>query len=477
MTRKSLFASLRMALTLAGLVLSVSLTARGDGYVIVGNGDDGSDLEAAIKIESGPIPMARDKAVTLLEKLNVVGIPGLGNLIPEVQRSPLFLAKEDVISSLKSDRSNFHSDVSGKVFARTLAQPYASTRFFPISTRLEESQLIALHIHEGLHRALPAEYRQDENVVSEITLAITSPQASHDNVKETTQKHIRENDIRYSSPTLGGYGSSLPSVSGLGRERLSRPSSVGYSLSQYWQGGPATFSYVDRLHVIHSDLYPFGGVDTPFGLGLQMSAIEGPASGLTMGPLGIAVRLRAWSIRDFEIGIFAQAAMNLLSANERQVTGFGRDVFTAGVSMRKTIDRFYVENFLSVTLPGRSDYSFPSVGRAGGSQPLTYVYGTAVNAKIRTGYRSSTLEVGAFVDLYVVDNFQINSANFNKETGRFKLASIGPEASMRFDEVTVSIFGRHILSTDREVNFDYLGNILQTGAAQGSVGASVAVSF
>ncbi len=476
MTLKNFFQALKMALSLFGLLATVSLTAYAEGYVIVGNGDDGSDLEGVTKIETGLVVTARDKAVTLLEKLNVVGIPGLGNLVPEVQHSPLFIAKENVVSSLVSDRSNFHSDVSGKVFARTLAQPYASTRFFPISLKLEEAQLVALHIHEGLHRALPADYRQDENVVSEITLALTSPQASHDSVKEITQRLVRENDIRYSSPSLGGYGSSLPSISGLGHERMSRPSSVGYSLSQFWQGGASTFSSVNRLHVIHSDLYPFGGVDTPFGMGLQMSALEGPASGLQMGPLGIAARLRAWSIRDFEIGIFAQASVNLLSAKEKATSPVGRDVFTAGISMRKTIERFYVENFLSVTAPGIVAYNFPSTFRGGGEY-LTYDYGTSVNAKIRTGYRSNTVEIGGFIDLFVVDHFIISGRNFNQDTGRFKLVSIGPEASIRFDEVTVSIFGRHILSTDRDVNFDYLGNILQTGAALGSVGASVAVSF
>src|SRR4051812_33551577 len=108
-----------------GMVSLVAAVSYGDGYVKIGNGDDGSDLEGVTPLTTGPIVAARDKAAALLEKLGTSGIAGLGSLLPEMQRSPLFLAKSDVVSSLKSDRSNFHSDVTGKVFARTLAQPYA----------------------------------------------------------------------------------------------------------------------------------------------------------------------------------------------------------------------------------------------------------------------------------------------------------------------------------------------------------------
>lgn len=95
----------------------------------VGNGDDGSDLEGFDEITSGPLLEARQKAVALLRGLNVQGVAGLGHLIPEIERAPLYMAKRNVSSSVATDQGAFHSDFSGQVFARTMPEPYAPTVF------------------------------------------------------------------------------------------------------------------------------------------------------------------------------------------------------------------------------------------------------------------------------------------------------------------------------------------------------------
>lgn len=61
---------------------------------IVGNGDEGTDLEGATPITSGNIFEARQNATALLKRLNVQGIRGLGNLIPELSHTELFLSKK-----------------------------------------------------------------------------------------------------------------------------------------------------------------------------------------------------------------------------------------------------------------------------------------------------------------------------------------------------------------------------------------------
>jgi len=76
------------------------------------------------------------------------------------------------------DEGPFHVNLMGKVYARTFPEPHAATRFFPAAAKLDSEQLQALHIHEALHRALPDSVREDEAVVSEITLAPSATAAT-----------------------------------------------------------------------------------------------------------------------------------------------------------------------------------------------------------------------------------------------------------------------------------------------------------
>lgn len=189
-----------------------------------------------------------------------------------------------------------------------------------------------------------------------------------------------------------------------------------------------------------------------------------------MGPFGISARLRVWSVRDFDIGLWSTASLNVLSNEELKQSPFGRDIFTLGLSIRKTIDHFYAENFLSVSSGGESSQTI-------GSVHYLYSFGHTLNAKIRAGYRSSGFEIGGFLDLYLADYFKVTSTAFNEDTGRYRIFSVGPEASLRLSDVTLSVNGRYLVDASQSVNFDYLGNLLNSGAAQGGIGASVRVEF
>lgn len=180
MNRKILF-----IIYLAGSLANASVTK-------VGNGNDGADLENLKIIKEGPILSARDQAVAWLKTLNVQGIAGLGRLIPEVEHSDLMMADKDAHPTGEAPGSIEISADQNLVYARTFAEPYAATRFFPAATKLTKEQLIALHIHEALHRALPENIRENEDIVSHLTMALTSPGANHDRVRQVARLYVRQ---------------------------------------------------------------------------------------------------------------------------------------------------------------------------------------------------------------------------------------------------------------------------------------------
>lgn len=432
------------------LALVISLSASGSNKV--GNGDDGMDLEGAVPVTKGPLVKAQAKAVELLTRLNVAGIPGLGMLMPEVANAKLYVAQMDTAASLPSDEGSFHTNLSGMVYARTFAEPHSPTRFFPAALKLSEDQLVALHIHEALHRALPEAIREDEATVARITLSITSPEASHDRVKLTANDVIPIEKAPVAE-----------------EEHYKQPSNVGYMFRQFFsQQGVLTYP-IERMHVVHSDLYPFGGVNSTMGFGIEASFVSRPGVTET-GPLGLSAKSRIWSHRGFDFGVFGQAYLNVLSAEELKNSPFGRDVLTLGVSMRKDLSRFYVENFLSWTAPGKS---VRTLGRV----PYTYDYGDIINVKIRAGARVAGFDFGGFAEVHLAEHFKMSGGSFNENFGRYRILSAGPELSYTQEDYSFGIGGRFLLDATRGANFDYLGNLMGPGVSQGGMYATAKILF
>jgi hypothetical protein len=436
-------------------------------YQKVGNGDDGGDLEALTALTSGPIVDARAKAVVLLEKLGTSGIRTLGALAPEVERTELFLVTADKQANPESDQGAFHTDMNGRVYARTFAQPHAATRFFPIAITLTQDQLVALHIHEGLHRSLPEHVRENEAKVSQITLAINAPGASRDQVQSVVDQVVPH--ISPLSRPSDGYTAHYQ-LSG-GRSDFRRISNLSYSYRVFLKGQDTSAFPIRSMHVLQSDLYPFGNENTPFGMGIEASMIDSSAAGLQAGPLGLSARLRIWERSGFDVGLWAVASLNMLSADELNNSPYGRSIYTAGIFIRMRTPVFYIENFLSSTFPGETKQTI-------GLVDYRYEYGRVINAKIRAGINFQAVDIGVFGEVHLAEYFRVSGGAFTPfDKGAYRLVSVGPELTFRYSGWAASFFGRAVINATQGANLDYLGNLMGAGAAQGSIGMGVSYAF
>jgi len=93
------FLILAMALVAIGWVTSANASA-----TKVGNGDDGSDLEGARRIENGILVETRAKAMTLIKRLDTAAIEHLGTLQPELEKSEMYLVTRDSNAKLDEDK-------------------------------------------------------------------------------------------------------------------------------------------------------------------------------------------------------------------------------------------------------------------------------------------------------------------------------------------------------------------------------------
>jgi hypothetical protein len=476
-----------LATVLIATALAGGAPARASAPVNVGNGDDGADLEGATRIERGPIAEARGEAVALLHRLNTAGIAGLGLLLPEVEKSELYLAKQDVAAKLPEDQGSFHANMRGQLFARTFAEPHASTRFFPAAQRLDEDQLVALHVHEALHRALPPSVREDEGIVSAITLSIAAPDSTHDQVRRTVAQYVPEEERREprytgvavapvpspadASATLTTTAEPIPETA-----LIRNPSTFGYTYRHFQTGRRAPGedgSPVRSMHVFQSFLYPFGGESDAFGIGLEGSLIgtdDGRESRTQAGPLSLSARTRLWSGRGFDIGAWGVASFNTLSADELKESSLGRDVVTLGLSMRKDLAFLYVENFLSFTPGG-------TVKEKLALQEVTHEFGNTVNVSSHVGASVGKLKAGGFAEVYLADFHRITVGEFHDDPGRYRLVAAGPEVTWRESNFAFSVAGRFLLNSTRGVGFEELGNVMGQGTGQGSLSGTVSVFF
>lgn len=420
----------------------------------VGNGDDGSDLEGFVPVTEGPFVASREEALKLLRTLHVEGVRGLGNLVPELKSSELYQAKETVNATLPEDQGTFHSNMTGQVYARTFARPHAATRFFPPASKLSEDQLVALHVHEALHRALPESVREDESVVAKITLAITAPGATHDQVRETAEALVPE-----------------PNAPAAAKPTRPEPSQVGYQIRQaVGPAGDSAFPRIKRLHSVYSYLYPFGGDETPFGMGLEASVVE-EEGGVRSGPLGLSARMRLWSSRGFEVDWLGRVALNTLSAKELVNSAFGRDIYTIGLSIKKNFGPAYIENSLIYNFGGSSHRT---IGRV----EYEYNYGGVVNPLVRFGYQVGQLRLGAFGEIHLADHFQLSGGNFRYDTGRYRIIAAGPEVVwMPGDHLVVGCAGRFLVASNKDTDLSNLGDLMGIGVGQGGLEASVGYRF
>ena len=460
----------------------------------VGNGDDGSDLEGAKRVTSGILIETRKKAVERARKVGVASVDHLGSLIPEIEKSDIYLVGRDMEPKLEEDRGLEGSPDGKAVYARTFAEPHAATRFFPAALMLDEEQLISLHIHEALHRSLPASIRENEEKVTRITLAIAGPDASLDRVRKTVARELEStSSIASAGPgatvlTSAGGGvtvivnngaSSAPMTSEaklrqqIERPDLERPSSVTYGYRSFFLPEKERSDYpIESMHSLQSFVYPFGQGPHAIGMGLEMSYIKTPEQAI-MGPLALSARMRLMTIRQFEVGAFASLALNTLADGELKSSRMGRDVTTLGLAVRREDRRFYVENQLAVSGAGDAQQKH-------GPFTYNYHYGTTIAASIRAGGRYRGFELGGFAELLLSDGLKVSGPDFSSrdgDSGRYRIIGAGPELAYQRDALRFALSARWIVDSTPEVNLDYLGDLLGRGAGQGFVSGAASLRF
>lgn len=437
------------------------------GPVIVGNGDDGEDLQSFDPIKNGPIVETRQKAVALLKSFEVQKIEGLGALVPEVENTKLFSTKKGLGPTELAKLGAFTEDATGLIYARTMPRAYSPTRFFPAAQKLNESQLIALHIHEGLHRSLPKAIRENEYIASEITQSITSPGASYDSIKETVEKHLPK---EVSTQSIGQKSESKILVPQ--KSRLKNPSKFGLEARIFQQNEDterATGNEIESMYVLSSHLYPFGQNEQAVGIGFDASIIQ-TADENFMGPLSVGARYRLYTHRDFDVEGFAQLNMNTLSDEELQDSLLGRDTTTIGLTLATQKSHFFIENDFFYTFESEVEEKI-------GNIKYNYTFGEILGINLRAGVHYKNFMFGGFTEFLVSDNFTVEGGDFEDSTGRTRIVSWGPHLEYRKNQYSFVVKGRFILNSTDNTSYDYLADLMGYGVGQGSLQTQFNVFF
>jgi hypothetical protein len=223
------------------------------------------------------------------------------------------------------------------------------------------------------------------------------------------------------------------------------------------------------MHVLRSDLYPFGSDESPIGIGIEASLVNRP-SGSLMGPLSLSARARVWSSRGFDIGAWGVASLNTLSAEELKNSQYGRDAVSAGLSMRKDLRFFSVENYLGYTADSTSTQKI-------GNVEYTYDYGSVITASTHPTLLFGNFRLGGFVEINLGDYYRVKGGAFNYDPGRYRIVSGGPELQFDTGSYAIGLSGRYLINATRDASFDSLGDLMGPGVAQGNVTATLSVYF
>lgn len=459
---------LLLALLLASHSGAVSTTT-------VGNGDDGSDLENLEKITTGALAVTRSQAVELLNKLNVKGIPHLGSLREELETSDMYLVMRNVPAK-EFDRGMEVSEDGRLVYARTFARPRSPTRFFPAALLLSEQQMVRLHIHEALHRALPEHVRENESIVSEITLALTEPGASFDSVEGKVLAlvpHRQAQQIAANPAPFDGQTLQLRAQEPEPTERLNRPSffRYGYHVFQQKPDRDATLTPVRSMHRLDSFLHPFGRGPRAVGLGLSFSYLDLPDRSY-LGPVQISGRFLLSTWRLFDVDLWAEHSLYTLSEHELKNMQIARDTTRIGVSIRRDANYFYSENYLAVTLPSNAEFSF-------GNVKYLQKYNSMVEACVGFGGRLGFLSLGMRGDLILSQGFEVRSASgtFYQPAERIRLVRFGPELNVQMKQLAWRVFAQQVVDGTPGYNLDDIADLMGHGSGQGYVGSSLSAQF
>jgi hypothetical protein len=407
----------------------------------VGNGDDGADLEALTPVKSGPIFDARAEALSRLKDLNVIGVAGLGMLLPELEHSDMLMAAQDAHPTGEAAGVLEVSPDRSQVYARTFAEPYAATRFFPASAGLNKDQLVALHIHEALHRSLPAAIRANEDIVMHITMALTSPGASHDRIRQVTGLYVKPVPVAVSDFDNAPAISMRANPVEQGPLPADSKSKFAVQFESYQNSEWSRSNYSGSSQGLEFDT-SLGGfkrigslaVEPYFRARLKVLTEPGVVSN-SFGPSAYDLAARMRSETGALTSIFARFSAKSLDAY--QMNTFDRDIWTFGLSHQTQGRRGYLESqaFYSLSSEvGSYNYS-TDYGHTSGGIKYKPVLTLAANG----GFTFKKWRLGGLAELHasqgqrvtaVTVQFAENGGSYDNSTyekAPFRLLVLGPE--------------------------------------------------
>lgn len=439
------------------------------GPTKVGNGDDGADLENMQKVSTGILISTRDKAVELLTKINARAIPNLGTLIDEVQKADIYLVQDPIKNPKKFDQGMETSDDGKLVYARTIAAPYSPVRFFPPALLLNEDQLIRLHIHEGLHRSLPNQFKENESVVSELTLLLTSPTANHDQIVQKVTALIpqpnKESEFNY--PVAANTISEAPRT-----ENIRFPSQFSYHFQ--------TFQILDKdkhllplqsMNRIRNYMHPFGGTNEAIGIGIGFSYLSLEKESY-MGPLELSGRLKVATWKKFDFDLWGELAMYTLSEDELKSLPQVRDTLTTGLSMLRSEEYFYSENFISITAESQKQTKIAD-------SEYTYKYAPIIDARISAGTQLNNFFLGGTADFILTESLKVLDEENTPitQTERVRIVKAGAEVGYRYKQFSAKVYAQKVINSTRGYDLTDLSSLVGHGSGQGFAGTELSYHF
>lgn len=433
------------------LIFSSNLYA---GPTKVGNGDEGADLEGFDLVAKGKLIETKQLALKLLNRLNTQGIIGLGNLIPEVENAKIYITKKNINSQKLEELGAFHSGPEGFVYARTFPRSYAPTRFFPVALSLSNNQLMALHIHEALHRALPKSVNENETVITKITLAIISPEQSSDSIQAVVKEEI---------PDL--FKPATPEVAINKNSKLKRPSLIDLAYSQ-WSATSRKKTPSSQLPLHHSfdmgiQFYPFGTEKTATGFGINTSYLHTKRSENYLGPLELVVRNLFWTDKGYDLEV--KAGAQFMSASNSKVINsvYGRDAILFGIDIRQVRD-FYKFN-VGLDVMGHDKYN-----RALEGVSREYKVGSLLDLNGNILFLWKDFEFGGHGSLLSLGALRVRENNTTLlDKDRDQYVSAGPDLKYRLNEdIALKIKGDYLFNSNNSDAENHVRDLFGNGLGQ-----------
>ncbi|MNJ96722.1 hypothetical protein D3C87_144530 [compost metagenome] len=449
----------------------------------VGNGDDGADLENLQLVKSGILLSTRDKAVLKVKDLNLKSVTGLGYLEGELKNAEIYLSSNNVQNPKEFDRGLEVSKDGKDVYARTMARPHSPVRFFPSALMLSEEQLIRLHIHEALHRALPENIRENESIVSEVTLAIMAPNASRDSVEYTVKKY-RDYTVVKSLPPESLLPTPPPQPQPVVEtvmpyKGMSKPSAIRLI---YRTVEPSDNYGIRFNEILTLDGTYFLNKDDGLGFFASFSYLKGepgiyeePPSQL--GPLGLGVEYALPVKKNFKVSTAVKQFFYLKNEDPAKFDSRMRDVTSLEVSLRREVDNYFLDGGVRLLLKSKI-LNLPNTSSGQEYSPITFYHVSAgrkfgpILAQLKFEYVNSNgkslreIPSGAYNTQYIADGKS------------FTLRILKPEIGYVQENLRVSVYAA--LLTDGSTpkySLDDLGDMSVSGFGKSLFGSSLSYHF